>query len=434
MVLWDKDSEGVDTEIQEFLKEGEGNEAQLAPYDILGNLAHTQMLQEQGYLEKEELEEIHTALLELYEEGVELGQAEDIHTAIEERVTEKTEAGKKMHTGRSRNDQVVLDERLYLKDTLIQLALATAELAEALADLGEETDLLLPGYTHYQQAMPTTAENWLGSHAEALLDSMQVLETAYELADRNPLGAAAGYGTSLDIDRERTAELLGFSDVQQNPTHAVASRSTVGMAALDACNHVMTALSTVANDLLLLSTEEFGFVEIPQDYCTGSSIMPQKTNPDVLELVEGKAAEIAGNHATVQQVAAKTPSGYTKTTQITKEALMDGLETAMATVNIMTGLVEGLSFNEETIEESIDESIYAAHTANTKVEEGTPFREAYHQVKSEQSYRIPSPEDIPSTAISTDHISEQKSKWTEKETEMEQTVSSLLELAEKNSG
>ncbi|MDY6776819.1 MAG: argininosuccinate lyase [Candidatus Nanohaloarchaea archaeon] len=431
MKLWETGEEEIGENVESFLATDTESEEELFFYDLLGNIAHVEMLHKQGYISDKELEELHGALLDLRGEAVEItAEDEDVHTKVEEIVTSETEAGKKMHTGRSRNDQVLLDTRLYLKEGLIKTALPVLELAETLKDKGGEE--IMPGYTHMRQAMPTTTDVWLGSFAESLLDDLEQLKTAYKLVDQNPLGAAAGYGTTLDIDREKTMELLGFSEVQENPLHCINSRGKFELTVLQSLTQVMLDLSTLANDLILFSTEEFGYVEIPEKYCTGSSIMPQKQNPDVLEMVKGKASKVLSKQSQVQQILLDSNSGYNRETQMTKKPVMEALETVQETVEVLSGLLSGIEFDERQMQEKMKEEIFAAYTANQKVEEGIPFREAYKDVKDEQEYMEPSEEEIVSKSAGKVETNPMKKWWTQKDKEWKSAVSGLLELAEKN--
>ena len=397
MTLWSKDPSSSSL-TQQYTEEGKELEQKLLPYDILGNLAHVKMLEKQGYLEKQELREIEKALKQIYEEEPEV-DAEDVHTFIEEKVTEKTKAdrsvneadasqishgkaaGKKIHTGRSRNGQVALDTHLYMKEASIEIVEKGLELVGVLESFSEEKNILIPGYTHQQQAMPSSTGLWASSFADALVDDLKMLKSAYQVFDQSPLGAAAGYGTSLDIDREFTAELLGFRSVQQNAIYAV-NRGKHELMLVQALNQVMLDIGKLSEDIINFSEDQEIF-DIPDEFTTGSSIMPQKQNPDILEIARGKSEEMNAHQQSIYGIISKLTSGYNRDTQLTKKHLFEAVEIVIETLEILTELVSGL----ETVENfELKDEVFAAYTANQKVEGGVPFREAHHEVKEKQDY------------------------------------------------
>ncbi|MFB6116556.1 MAG: argininosuccinate lyase [Candidatus Nanosalina sp.] len=379
MTLWSEDASSSPL-TQQYTEEDKALEQKLLPYDILGNLAHVEMLEKQGYLEKEDLEEIEKALKQIYEDKPEV-DAEDVHTFVEEKVTEKTSAGKKMHTGRSRNDQIVLDTRLFMKDASTEVAEKILEMVKTLENFAEEKNTRIPGYTHQQQAMPSSTGLWASSFADALADDLKLLKSTYEILDKSPLGAAAGYGTSLDIDREYTAELLGFDSVQENSLYCV-NRGKHELMLLQALNQAMLDIGKLSEDLINFSEDQKIF-EVPEEFTTGSSIMPQKENPDVLEIARGKSEEVNADLQAVHGVVSKLPSGYNRDTQLTKKHLFEAVESTVETLEVLTELVENLEVSENF---EVKDEIYAAYTANQKVKSGTPFREAHHEVQTEQEY------------------------------------------------
>ena len=378
MVLWSEDPTSSLT--QQYTEESKELEQKLLPYDILGNLAHVKMLEKQGYLEKEELEDIEKAMKDIYGKKPEV-DAEDVHTFVEEKVTEKTESGKKMHTGRSRNDQVAVDTHLFMKDMSVKIAEKGLELVKDLEKFSEEENTLIPGYTHQQQAMPSSTGLWASSFVDALIDDLKLLKSSYQVFDQSPLGAAAGYGTSLDIDREYTAELLGFESVQENTLYSV-NRGKHELMLLQALNQVMLDIGKLSEDIINFSEDQEIF-DIPEEFTTGSSIMPQKENPDVLEIARGKSEEVNANSQAIHGVISKLPSGYNRDTQLTKKNLFEGCETTLETLEIMKELVLGLEVVQNF---DLKDEVFAAHTANQKVESDVPFREAYSEVKEEQDY------------------------------------------------
>ena len=379
-MLWETEEDSANSQTMSFTTEEDGLEKKLLPYDILGNLAHVKMLKEQGYMTEEELEEVERELKNLYKYNGEIG-AEDVHTFVEEKVTEKTEAGKKIHTGRSRNDQVFLDTRLLMKSSGIEIGLKGVELIKAIEKFAEEENKLMPGYTHQQQAMPSSTGLWASSFADALIDDLKLLKNSHQIFDQNPLGAAASYGTSLDIKREKTTKLLKFDSVQENPIYC-GNRGKQELMMLQALNHVMLDLQKMAEDIINFSEDQQVF-KLPDEFCTGSSIMPQKKNPDTLEMVRAKAEEVNASQQAVQGIISKLPSGYNKDTQQAKKHLINSIETVIETLEIMNALISELDVADNY---EVKDDVYAAYTANQKVEADVPFREAYSQVKEDQDY------------------------------------------------
>lgn len=379
MTLWSEDPTSSSL-TQQYTEESKVLEQKLLPYDILGNLAHVKMLEKQGYLKEKELEEMEKALKEIYEEEPAV-KAEDVHTFVEEKVTEKTEAGKKMHTGRSRNDQVAVDTHLFMKEASIEIAEKGLDLVKSLEEFAEEENILIPGYTHQQQAMPSSTGLWASSFVDALVDDLKLLKSSYQVFDQSPLGAAAGYGTSLDIDREYTAELLDFDSVQQNSLYCV-NRGKHELMLLQALNQVMLDIGKLSEDLINFSEDQEIF-QISDEFTTGSSIMPQKQNPDVLEIARGKSEEVNAHQQAVFSIISKLPSGYNRDTQLTKKHLFEAVETVLETLEIMEELVSDLEVSENF---EVKDEVFAAYTANQKVESGVSFREAHHEVKEEKDY------------------------------------------------
>jgi argininosuccinate lyase len=379
-MLWENTDHSASEATLEYTMEPKEFENRFLPYDVLTNLAHVTMLHRQGFLTDEELSALRRALTELYHEA-ETVEGEDVHTFVEERVTERTEAGKKMHLGRSRNDQIFVDTRLFMKDAAIDLAHRLLTFVDALDEFASEKNMLIPGYTHQQQAMPSSTGLWASSYADALIDDLKSLRATYRIVDTNPLGAAASYGTSLDIDRELTTELLGFSAKQHNPIYC-SNRGKQELQLLQTLDLVMLDVQKLSEDLINFS-EDQQFFELPEAYCTGSSIMPQKRNPDILELARAKAEEVSAGKETIRRIIGKLPSGYNRDSQQTKKHLIEGIDTVRATVDILTPLIEALELSTAF---TVDEGIFAAYTANRKVQEGMAFRDAYHEVKAEEEY------------------------------------------------
>ncbi len=355
----------------------------LVRYDILGSLAHVLMLKAVGLLTPEECSQLEGALSELLQTGLSFSAGdEDVHTAVENALTRKLgPLGEKLHTGRSRNDQVLVDTRLYSKDALLEIITRLLSLArqfEAFARRHER--VLMPGYTHTRRAMPSSVGLWAASYAEALLDHLQIIEAAYRLSDQSPLGAAAGYGVPLPLDRELTAKLLGFRRVQRNALWAISSRGVIEFTVVAALSALMISLSRLAEDLIWFSSAEFGFFVLPQDFLTGSSLMPQKRNPDVAELVRGRSAEVLARLVQLALTVKNLPSGYHRDSQETKGALMSALTTSEEVLAALGPLIEGLQVNEERLKQALSPQIFATDELCAQVKRGVPFRQAYRQV------------------------------------------------------
>jgi len=381
-MLWENTEHSASEATLQYTMEPKEFENRFLPYDVLTNLAHVTMLNRQGFLTDAELAELREALTDLYRDADEV-EGEDVHTFVEERVTRRTEAGKKMHLARSRNDQIFVDTRLFMKDATIDLAHRILDFIDALRTFAEEKNVLIPGYTHQQQAMPSSTGLWASSYVDALIDDLKSLRATYRIVDSNPLGAAASYGTSLDIDRDLTTELLGFSQKQHNPIYC-SNRGKQELQLLQTLDLVMLDVQKLAEDVINFS-EDQQFFELADDYTTGSSIMPQKRNPDILELARAKAEEVSAGKEAIRRIIGKLPSGYNRDSQQTKGHLIEGIDTVRATVDILTPLIESMELSDDF---EIDEGIFAAYTANQLVREGMPFRDAYHEVKSGQEYEV----------------------------------------------
>ncbi len=385
--LWDKGAP-LDERVLRFTAgEDFSLDERLIAYDIRASIAHAEMLLEQGLLARADLEAIRgglTALGQAHAQGqwhVELPD-EDGHTALERRLTERIgPAGGRVHLGRSRNDQVLAALRLYLRDALEDLSAGAIAVAQALERLGaREQTTALPGYTHMQQAMPSSVPLWAGGFAAEIRDDAEALRHVHRRLGRNPLGSAAGYGTpGLPLDREATREKLGFASVQEPVTAVQLSR---GKAEAELLFHVTILLQDVgrlAADVLLFCTEEFGFVRLPEAFTTGSSIMPQKRNPDLFELIRGRSATAQACLLEVLAICAKLPSGYQRDLQLLKFPLFRAIDLALETLGILPAALDALSFRTERIR--LDPAIHAAEEANRLVvREGIPFREAYRRV------------------------------------------------------
>ncbi len=358
----------------------------LVPYDVRGSIAHAEMLAATGLISHDDCETLCLGLAEL-ERTHRAGQwqidldDEDVHTAIERRLTAAVgEAGGRLHLARSRNDQVLTALRLYLRDVATELADKSGSLVAALDLLTErQGSVALPGYTHMQHAMPSSVALWAGGFAEGFRDASRGFTSTLARIDLNPLGSAAGYGTPLPIDRELTRERLDFATTQEPVTAVQLSRGRAESTLLFEITLVMQDLARLASDLLLFYTQEFSYISLPGEMTTGSSIMPQKRNPDVLELVRGASASAMACLNESLGITAKLPSGYHRDLQRLKPPLFRGIDLATETIDIMAYLLDGVRFLPDQIQ--LDDGIYAAEEAFRIVqEEGIPFREAYRRV------------------------------------------------------
>jgi argininosuccinate lyase len=359
----------------------------LVRYDVQGSIAHAEMLSEQGLMSASDCTAICDgleSLLESFEAGdwkIQL-EDEDAHTALETRLTDAIgPAGGRLHLGRSRNDQVLTALRLYLRDAASDLATRVAELRGAIGKLGKrQGDIQLPGYTHMQHAMPSTVALWCGGFDEGFADAENGLQTVRQRANKNPLGSAAGYGTpGLPLDREATTKKLDFDSTQEPVTAVQLSRGKAESTLLFEITLLMQDLSRMASDLLMFYTQEFAYVTLAAEVTTGSSIMPQKRNPDVLELLRASSATTQACLDESLMITAKLPSGYHRDLQRLKSPLFRAIDLAAESVDIMAYLLDGLEFQPGNIK--LDDGIFATAEAYRLVrEEGIPFRDAYRQV------------------------------------------------------
>ncbi len=388
--LWDK-GKPLDARILRYTA-GEDHllDARLVAYDVRASIAHAAMLNQQQLLSDQDFAAIDAGLTELAREHAEgewsISLAdEDVHTALEQRLTERVgEAGKRIHLGRSRNDQVLAALRLYLLDAADTLEQSAISVADALSALGErESDTSLPGYTHMQQAMPSSVHLWAEGFAAEIRDDGDGIAASRRRISRNPLGSAAGYGVpGLPIDRQQTAESLGFDEVHEPVTAVQLSRGKAEAGLVFEACLLLQDLGRLASDLLMFYTQEFAFVRLPEDMTTGSSIMPQKRNPDVLELVRGATATAQAALLEILNLPAKLGSGYQRDLQRLKAPLFRAIDLAEESSAIMAHLISGLEFVPENID--LDPGIYAAGHANRIVlEEGISFRDAYRRVAAE---------------------------------------------------
>lgn len=383
-----------DDEVQRFTAdEDRALDQRLVAYDARASAAHARMLQAIGVLDPGETEALVAGLegiLEADGRGAFLLQEgdEDCHSAIERHLTETVgEAGKKLHLGRSRNDQVLVALRLYEKDALAEIHGAIEAFEAALGERERsDGDATMPGYTHMQRAMPSSVGMWLGSYRAAASDDRLLLRAVSDVLDQNPLGTAAGFGVPVfSLDREMTTRELGFARVLDNPMYAQLSRGKLEASVLHLCSQIMLVLNRLASDLLLFSTAEFGFVRLPAVLCTGSSIMPQKKNADVLELVRARYHEVLGAEVQIKSLVGNLMSGYHRDLQLTKGPVMRALDIVAASLAIMTRVVRETRIDRGRCEAAVTPEVHATERAYRLVAEGIPFRDAYRAVSEELS-------------------------------------------------
>ncbi|MBD0260091.1 MAG: argininosuccinate lyase [Cytophagales bacterium] len=391
MKLWQKENTPVSEKIEKFTV-GRDRELDLhlAPFDVLGSMAHAGMLARIGLLTEAEELQLRTALREIYrqveagtftiEEGV-----EDVHSQVELQLTRQLgETGKKIHSGRSRNDQVLVDLKLYCRHRLGEVVRATEKLFRLLVALSERhKDVLLPGYTHLQVAMPSSFGLWFGAYAESLADDLLLLQAAYKIADQNPLGSGAGYGSSFPLDRTLTTQLLGFESLHYNVVYAQMSRGKTEQYACTALAAVASTLSRLAMDVCLYNSQNFGFLTLPDALTTGSSIMPHKKNPDVAELLRAKTNRLKALPNEFALLLSNLPSGYHRDLQLTKEIVMPAFAEILSCLDVTHFMLENVKVQENILDDPRYAYLFSVERVNELVLGGVPFREAYRQVGKE---------------------------------------------------
>ena len=385
--LWEKNID-VNPEIERFTV-GKDRELDLflARYDVVGSLAHSTMLESIGMLTKEEMESLHTELRNIYatiEEGnftIENG-VEDVHSQVELMLTRKLgDTGKKIHSGRSRNDQVLLDLKLFTRKELQDVCEAVKELFDALIEQSNKhKDILMPGYTHLQVAMPSSFGLWFGAYAESLADDMLFLQAAYRMCNRNPLGSAAGYGSSFPLNRTMTTELLGFDSMNYNVVYAQMGRGKCERNIAYALASVAGTLAKMAFDACMFNSQNFGFVKLPAECTTGSSIMPHKKNPDVFELLRAKCNRLQALPTDIILIMNNLPSGYFRDLQIIKELFLPAFGEIKDCLNMATYIIKRIEVNKEILNDSRYDAMFSVEEVNRLATEGMPFRDAYKKV------------------------------------------------------
>ncbi|UMB53585.1 argininosuccinate lyase [Lutibacter sp. A64] len=384
MKLWDKGF-STDKKIDIFTV---GNDRELdlilAKYDVIGNLAHAKMLHKIGLLTSEEISALEielNAILKTIEEGkftIE-DSFEDVHSKVEFLLTEKLgDTGKKIHTARSRNDQVLVDVHLYLKDALNEINAEVDDLFDLLISLAEQyKNVLLPGYTHLQVAMPSSFGMWFSAYAETLIDDVYFLKAAYKVADQNPLGSAAGYGSSFPIDRDETTKLLDFEVLKYNSVAAQMGRGKLEKSVSFAISSVAATLSKMSMDICLYMSQNFSFISFPDELTTGSSIMPHKKNPDVFELIRGKCNKLQALPMEFTLISNNLTSGYHRDLQLLKEGLIPSFSTLKSCLEMLTYSLKNIQVRTNIVEEEKYLYMFSVEEVNRLVQNGTPFRDAY---------------------------------------------------------
>jgi argininosuccinate lyase len=388
MKLWNKDNTHTSARVEAFTV-GRDREFDLllAKHDVQGSIAHVTMLSECGLMSAEDAQKALDGLAGIASE-IEKGGfiiedgVEDVHSQVELLLTRRIgEAGKMIHSGRSRNDQVAVDIKLFLREAITRTRDCSLELFNCLLTRSEELkDVLLPGYTHLQVAMPSSFGLWLGAYAESLTDDMEMLAAAYAVADKNPLGSGAGYGSSFPLNRRRTTELLGFGTLNWNAAYAQMSRGKTEKLTAMALASIAATLGRLSMDACLYLGQDMGFISFPPELTTGSSIMPHKKNPDVFEMIRGKCNRIQSLPNELTLLAANLPSGYHREMQLTKEILFPAFRELEDCIGMMILMISHMEVRKDILTADKYKYIFSVEAVNRLVNQGIPFREAYQQI------------------------------------------------------
>lgn len=406
MKLWQK-SYDVDKKIESFTI-GKDSEMDMlmAPFDVLGSLAHAKMLESIHLLTHEEFETVHKELKNIYREikegsfRIEDG-VEDVHSQVELLLIQRIgQAGKKIHSGRSRNDQVLVDLKLYMRDEIQQIVYKTQEVFELLLEQSEKYKAyLFPGYTHLQVAMPSSFGLWFGAYAESFVDDLEVMQAAYKVVNKNPLGSAAGYGSSFPLDRQMTTALLGFERMNYNVVYAQMGRGKAERITASAIASIASTLSRLSMDVCLYNSQNFGFISFPDELTTGSSIMPHKKNPDVFELIRGKCNKLQALPNEIAMITTNLPSGYHRELQLIKENFFPAFDTIKSCLDLAGFMLSQVKVKENILDDKKYKFVFSVELVNKLVLEGMPFRDAYKVVGKQ----ISSGEYNPSPSINHTH-------------------------------
>jgi argininosuccinate lyase len=399
MKLWEKNI-SVDKAIEKFTvgKDPE-MDLYLAKYDVLGSMAHIRMLESIGLLTKSELQVLLIELKNIYvsaERGtfqIETG-VEDVHSQVELLLTQKLgDIGKKIHSGRSRNDQVLVDLKLFTRAAIREVHAAVQDLFEVLISQSNQyKDVLMPGYTHLQIAMPSSFGLWFGAYAESLTDDLQLLLAGYKISNRNPLGSAAGYGSSFPLNRLMTTELLGFEGMNYNVIYAQMGRGKMERSVAFALASIAGTISRLAFDACMYTSQNFGFIKLPVEFTTGSSIMPHKKNPDVFELTRAKCNKIQNLPQQIASIITNLPSGYFRDMQIIKEVFIPGFTELLDCLRMTTAMMSKVEVKTDLLEDEKYKDIFSVEEVNKRTLQGTPFRDAYKEVGLEIESGLFNPE------------------------------------------
>ena len=385
--LWQKNSKVAEAVESFTIGNDQAMDLYLAPFDVLGSIAHTTMLSEVGLLTADEQLQLKKALIEIYE-TIEKGQftleegVEDIHSQVEILLTQKLgDIGKKIHSARSRNDQVLLDLKLFLRAEIIALSKSVQSFFELLQVKSEaHKNDLLPGYTHLQLAMPSSFGLWLGAYAESLVDDMTMLQAAFTVVNKNPLGSAAGYGSSFPINRTRTTELLGFETLNYNVVYAQMGRGKAERNTASAMANIADTLARLSMDACLFLNQNFGFISFPEELTTGSSIMPHKKNPDVFELIRAHCNRIKALPNEIMMMTTNLPSGYHRDLQLLKEHLFPALNQLRSCMDMASLMIQHMEVKKDLLEDAKYQYLFSVEEVNKLVVGGMPFRDAYKKV------------------------------------------------------
>ncbi len=385
--LWEKNVQ-VDHDVERYTV-GRDREMDLylAPYDVLGSMAHITMLQSIGLLTAEELDTLTAELRNIYDE-IEHGRftieegVEDVHSQVELMLTRRLgDMGKKIHSGRSRNDQVLVDLRLFIRSKIEEVVVAMTRLFKTLQAQSERySQVLMPGYTHLQVAMPSSFGLWFGAYAESLADDLTVMRAAYDIANRNPLGSAAGYGSSFPLDREMTTRLLGFASPDYNVVYAQMGRGKTERIVAQAIAGVAATISKLAFDACLFNSQNFGFLRLADKFTTGSSIMPHKKNPDVFELTRAKCNRLQALPGEITLITNNLPSGYFRDLQLIKESFLPAFDEIIDILAMVDAMIGQITVNENILDDNRYDLMFSVEEVNRLTQGGMPFRDAYKKV------------------------------------------------------
>ena len=387
MKLWEK-SVKIDKDIERYtIGRDREMDLYLAPFDVLGSMAHITMLESIGLIEKHELDVLLAEMKKIYADAVagnfEIEEGiEDVHSEVELILTRRLgDIGKKIHSGRSRNDQVLVDLKLYMRHELQEITRLTVELFNMLIQQSEKyKNVLMPGYTHLQVAMPSSFGLWFGAYAEGLVDDLTVLNAAYKVVNRNPLGSAAGYGSSFPLNRQMTTDLLGFDSMDYNVVYAQMGRGKSERIVAQALGGIAATLAKLAFDACMYSSQNFGFIKLHDAFTTGSSIMPHKKNPDVFELTRAKCNKIQAVPEQIMLIMNNLPSGYFRDLQIIKEVFLPTFDELKDCLRMVTLMLEHITVNEHILDDTRYDLMFSVEEVNRLAANGMPFRDAYKKV------------------------------------------------------